>query len=155
GDGLGFSFSREEYRSHIAVLFPLWGSLLVLAALVQVAAPRPLSLGGLEVPLAIALLAPVAATYSIWAVKELNYVSGLSAAGVVVASVATIPVFAVLRMFVFALPFFLMIPLAWVLWQRLGDVITSGARERDLAEHLQTLTINPRDSEAHHQLGLI
>src|SRR5262249_8916121 len=72
-----------------------------------------------------------------------------------VASVATIPVFAVLRMFVFALPFFLMIPLAWVLWQRLGDVITSGARERDLAEHLQTLTINPRDSEAHHQLGLI
>ena len=155
GDGLGFSFSRDEYRSHVSVLFPLWGVLLLVGAAAQLAVARTLSIGMLELSVGLLPVAALLAVYTVWSVKQLNYISGLAAAGIVVASVATVPVFFVLTMFVFALPFFLMLPLGWVLWQRIGDVVSTGVRERDLAEHLKTLTINPRDSEAHHQLGLL
>ena len=55
----------------------------------------------------------------------------------------------------FALPFFLLLPLAYVLAQRLRDMAASSAGERALREHLSTLTLNPRDADAHYQLGLI
>src|SRR5688572_8375179 len=52
GDGLGFSFSREEYRVHVSVLFPLWGSLFLGAALIEWLVPRLLHLGFWEISVA-------------------------------------------------------------------------------------------------------
>jgi len=155
GDGLGFSFSREEYRRHVAVLFPLWGNLLLTAALVQAAAPHFVAVGIVEVSVALVWLGSMAVVYSVWAIKELNYVPVFAALGVFVLSWATLLVFVALTHFVFALPFFLLLPLAYVLAQRLRDMAASSAGERALREHLSTLTLNPRDADAHYQLGLI
>jgi len=40
GEGLGLTLSRAEYRSHIAVLFPLWGVLLLVSAPIPLLLPQ-------------------------------------------------------------------------------------------------------------------
>lgn len=155
GDGLGFSFSREEYRSHVAVLFPLWGALFLHASALQWLVPAFLSLGRVEIPLVLLLLLVLLAVYSVWAIKELNYISTAAALGVFVLSWFSLPVFFVLTTFVFALPFFLLLPLGYVLLQRLQGFYDSRGREGSFRQHLESLTTNPQDADALYQLGLI
>jgi tetratricopeptide (TPR) repeat protein len=155
GDGLGFSFSREEYDRHVAVLCPLWGELLLAAALVQLLVPRFVAVGAVEVSSGVAVLALLGTAYSTWALKELNHLPAIAALGALVLSWATLPVFYVMARFLFALPLLLLAPLAYLGVQRLRALLDSGRRERVLAEQLRVLTANPRDADAHYQLGLL
>ncbi|PYU88913.1 MAG: hypothetical protein DMG08_23560 [Acidobacteria bacterium] len=166
GDGLGFSFSRDEYQVHVSVLFPLWGALFFAAGVLLFLVPRAVSMGILEVTferlkVGVEGLVPAAtlgilmAAYTVWAIKEINYLSTLAAVGVFVLSWFTLPLFFVLTRFLFALPFFIMIPLGYVAWQRLRGYFELKSGEQDLKAHLHSLTVNPQDADAHHQLGLI
>jgi tetratricopeptide (TPR) repeat protein len=155
GDGLGFSFSREEYRRHVSVLFPAWGFVLLVAAGAQLAAPRFLAVGPVEISFGLVVLGALATAYSVWLIKELNYISFFASLGVFVLSWATLPVFYLLSGFVLALPLLIMFPLAYMFLQRVRDLLGAGGRERALATHLQALTTNPRDADAHYQLGVL
>jgi tetratricopeptide (TPR) repeat protein len=157
GDGLGFSISREEYQSHISALFPLWGVLFLLAAPLQWLMPQFLVLAGGMVGISIGLLILVIilALYSIWAIKELNYLSVAAALAVFVFSWLTLPVFYVLSSFLFALPLFIMLPLIYLAFQRWRGLLQARSGESDFKQHLQALTANPQDADAHYQLGLV
>lgn len=153
GDGLGLSISRQEYREHIAALFPLWGALLLVVSPLQFLQIKVLDI--LLVSLGLLVLILFMAVYSVWAVRELNYISTLAACAVFLLSWITLPLFYLLSAFVFALPLFILIPLAYILFHRLRDYFAGRGSEREFQEHLRTLALNPQDADAQHQLGLI
>jgi tetratricopeptide (TPR) repeat protein len=155
GDGLGFSFSRAEYRTHISVLFPLWGILLLLAAIAQWLIPQFVELGNVAISAALLGLLPLLVVYSVWAIKEINYVTPIMAFGVFVLSWFTIPLFYVMTSFLYAVPSFIMIFILYLLYRNLRDYLGGRSGEKSFQQHLHSLTINPQDAEAHHQLGLI
>lgn len=155
GDGLGFSFSREEYRVHVSVLFPLWGCIFFVAAVLQWLVPGFIGFGILEVSLGLLCLTLLMTFYSVWAIRQLNYLPLLPALSVFVLSWFTLPLFFVVSSFVFALPFFILVPVGYLLYQRLRGYISSRSGEGSFQEHLRSLTVNPQDADAHYQLGLI
>jgi tetratricopeptide (TPR) repeat protein len=155
GDGLGFSFSRDEYRAHVAVLFPLWGILFAIATPLHWILPHFLALGVFEIGAGLLGLALLVGIYSVWAVKELNYVSSVAALGVFVLSWFTLPAFYVLTMFLFALPLFVLVPILYIALQRFRSFVAARVEVRNFQERLHGLTLNPQDADAHHQLGLI
>ena len=55
--------------------------------------------------------------YTVWAIQQLNYLSVAQAFGVFALSWFTLPVFFILTSFLFALPFFIMIPLIYLGYQ--------------------------------------
>jgi tetratricopeptide (TPR) repeat protein len=155
GDGLGWAVSRQEYRADLGVLGPLWGALLVVAAPLQVAFPQFLVIGVFGISIGLLALIVLLAAYTVWAIKELHYVPPVAAFGAFVLSWFTLPVFYVLTSFVFALPLFILIPVFYLLMQRLQAAVRGRAGQKDLQRFLQTLTVNPRDADALYQLGLI
>ena len=155
GDGLGFSFSREEYRIHVSVLYPLWGILLLLATIVQWLIPQFVEFGYVTISATLLGLLPLLVVYSVWAIKEINYVSAIVALGVFVLSWFTLPLFYVMTSFLYALPSFIMIFILYLVYRRLRDYMAGRSGERNFQQHLHSLTINPQDAEALHQLGLI
>lgn len=151
GDSLGFYVPRDQYRAHISALFPLWGLIFLVSAPLQwYVLAEPVGFGVGQLVLVILMSA-----YSIWAIRELNYLSLGAGLGVFALSWLTLPVFYVLTTFLFALPFFILIPVAYLGWQRLRTFGSARAGERDFQHHLHTLTLNPQDADAHHQMGLI
>jgi len=154
-DGAGLSVSREEYRGHLAALFPLWGILFLVAAPLQMIFPQFLILGIFEISIGLLALILLLLLYTVWAIKELNYLSLPAALGVFILSWFTLPVFYLLTAFLLALPFFLLIPLFYVVLQRMRAFESRRVSERNLQQQLQILTVNPRDADAHYQLGLI
>ena len=92
--------------------------------------------------------------YTLWALQQLSYLSLMQALGVAVLSWFTLPLYYLTRL-LFALPFFILIPLAYFgfLWIRAHAASRKG--ERMFQQHLQTLTLNPQDADAHYQLGFI
>ncbi len=155
GDGLGFSFSRDEYQTHVSVFFPLWGVLFLEATFVQWMVPGFLNLGIVEISFGLLALILIMVVYTVWAIKQTNYISGVAAFGVFVLSWFTLPLFFILTMFLFALPLFIMIPVVYLALQRFRGHFAGRAREQEFQEHLRSLTVNPQDADAHHQLGLI
>jgi len=157
GDGLGFSISREEYQSHASALLPLWGAIFLIAAPLQWFVPQFLVLAGGTIGISFGLIVLIAlmAVYSVWAIKELNYLSSAAALGVFALSWFTLPVFYVLSSFLFALPMLIVLPLLYLAFQRWRYVLTARAGDRNLQQQLRLLTINPRDADAHYQLGLL
>jgi len=155
GDGLGFSFSRDEYQIHVSALFPLWGVLFLEATLLTWLAPGVLELGRFEIGFGLLALALIMVVYTVWAIKKINYISAPVAFAVFFLSWFTLPLFFVLTMFLFALPFFIMIPVAYMAFQRFRGYFAARTGERDFQEHLRSLTVNAQDADAHHQLGLI
>lgn len=155
GDGLGFSFSREEYQNHVSVLFPLWGTIFLLVTPLYWFGSGFLVLGVVEISVASLALIILMVIYSVWAIKQLNYIPFAAALGVFVLSWFTFPVFYLLTMFFFALPLFIMIPLGYLGLQRARGVLLAKSGEAEFQRHLQSLTVNPQDADAHHQLGLI
>jgi tetratricopeptide (TPR) repeat protein len=157
GDGLGFSISRGEYQSHICALFPLWGSLFLLAAPLQWFVPQFLVLadGVLGISIGLLILIVLTAVYSIWAIKELNYLSMAAALGVFALSWLTLPIFYILSSFLFTLPLFIMLPLLYLAFQRWRGLLQTRAGDSDFQQHLRALTVNSQDADAHYQLGLI
>jgi tetratricopeptide (TPR) repeat protein len=93
--------------------------------------------------------------YTVWAIRGLNHLGLLPAIAVFILSWFTWPVFYVLSRFVTSLPFFLLLPLVYVGFQYVRTFFSDRDRERELQAHLRSLTVNPRDADAHHQLGLI
>ena len=157
GYGLGFSISKQEYEAHISALFPLWGLLFLIAAPLQRLAPQFLVLGGGFFGISIGLLALfiLMFVYSIWSLRELNFVSAAAATGGFRALGITLPVFYLLTAVFSGPSAFIMIPLFFLGYQRLRGYFSAQSCERAFQQHLRLLTLNPQDADAHHQLGLI
>ncbi len=155
GEGLGLTMSRAEYQSHIAVLLPLWGALLLVTAPVPLLAPQIILAATGLVSIRFLVFAALTALYTVWAIRELNHISSMAAVAAFVLSWFTLPVFYVLIVFLFALPFFLLLPLAFLAFQRFRTHLSSREGEQMLHRRLQELTLNPQDADAQHQLGLI
>ncbi len=155
GEGLGFSMSRSEYRSHIAVLFPLWGAILLITAPVPLFLPQVILADPGMISVRFIIFALLTAFYTIWAIRELNQISSVAAIGTFVLSWFTLPIFYVLIMFLFALPFFVLLPVAYLAFQRFRAYFSSREDEKIFQRRLQDLTLNPQDADAQHQLGLI
>jgi tetratricopeptide (TPR) repeat protein len=155
GDGLGFSFSRDEYRAHIATLFPLWGLLLAIATPLQLTLPHFLVLGVIEISYGLIGLGLLGGIYTVWAIKELNYLSSVIGFGVFVLTWFTLPAFYVLTIFLFALPLLVLVPLLYLSFQRFWGFLFARVEASSFQERLRGLTLNPRDADAHYQLGLI
>ena len=150
-DGLGFSLSAVEYRAHIAVLFPIWGVVSLVTAPLHFLIADDMA-GITVVYLFRALLLVI---YSFWAVMRLNYLSPTRTCGVITLSVLTAPLFFVLSAFIWSLPLLFLIPLAFLAtgWIRNLGVGRTGAG--DFQRNMRALAVNPRDADAHYQLGRI
>jgi hypothetical protein len=152
GDGIGFSVSRNEYSSHLSALLPLWGGLFLIGAPLL---PVFLVLGFLDISAGELWLMLSMAVYTIWAVKELNYIPAAVALSVFGLSLLTLPVLFMLTNFLFSLPFFLLLPLVCVFLMRFRKLVRVKKSESDFRRHLHSLTVNPRNADAHYQLGLL
>ncbi len=141
------------------------------AGMAWTAAYLPLAAGSLAAP------AVFAATPWIWAAGALGCIgllacglrtvtgTGFAKAGATAAAASTIAVGALAASSVFGVALsalaspFLLFYLVYFFWGRLsGDVhaLGSGLRTRQsYRRHLEAATLNPRDSDAHYQLGLI
>jgi tetratricopeptide (TPR) repeat protein len=152
GDGLGFSVSRTEYSSYLSTLFPLWGLLFLIGAPML---PLFLILGYLDLSAGELWLMLSVAVFTIWAVKELNYISVAVSMSVFGLSLLTLPVLFVLTNFLLSLPFFILIPLLYIFLMRFRELVAAKGSESEFLQHLSSLTLNPRDADAHYQLGLL
>jgi tetratricopeptide (TPR) repeat protein len=156
GDGLGFTISRAEYIGHLSALGPLWGVLFLIAAPIQLLVPHFLVLGDL-VSISVGLLWLIVSMviYTVWAIKRMNYIPTLAALAVFVLSWFTLPVFYVLTTFLLALPFFIILPLLYIFIMRFRELVSVKSSLNSFRRHLHTLTLNPRNADAHYQLGLL
>jgi tetratricopeptide (TPR) repeat protein len=155
GDGLGFSFSRQEYQTHVSGLLPLWGLLFLICAPLQWLVPHFLIIGVVEISIGMLVRSILIVAYTFWAIKQLNYLSPVQALGVFFLSWFTFPIYYLLTSFFFALPLFIMIPLIYLGYQWIRGYQASHANEHAYQQHLHTLTSNPQDADAQYQLGLI
>jgi len=152
GDGLGFSMSRTEYLRHLSALLPLWGVLFLTAAPLL---PLFLVLGFLDLSAGELWLLLSMTVYTVWAIKELNYIPVFTSVSIFGLSLLTLPVLFVLTNFLMSLPFFIMLPLIFIFVMRFRELLAAKGSERHFLEHLRSLTVNPRDADAHYQLGLL
>jgi len=155
GDGLGFAVSRQEYRSQGSALLPLWGMLFLMDAPLQYFAPQFLIVGQFGISIGMLVLLPLLVVYTVWAIRQLNYLSLVQTVGAFALSWFTLPVYIFLVSFFFALPLFILFPLIYVGYQWLRGYLGSHAQERVFQQHLHSLTVNPQDANAHYRLGLI
>jgi tetratricopeptide (TPR) repeat protein len=155
GDGLGFSISRAEYAGHLSALLPLWAAIFLVAAPIQWLVPQFLILPYLDISFGMLWLLLSMVIYTVWAVRQLNYIPVAAALGVFVLSWFTLPVFFVLTSFLLVLPFFVVLPVLFLFVQRLRELIATQSLLRGFRQHLRTLMLNPRDADAHFQLGLL
>jgi tetratricopeptide (TPR) repeat protein len=152
GDGLGFTMSRAEYLRHLSALLPLWGVLFLVAAPFL---PLFLVLGFLDLSAGELWLMLSMTAYTVWAVKELNYIPVFTSLSIFGLSLLTLPVLFVLTNFLLSLPFFILLPLLYVFLMRFRELLAAKGSERHFLQHLRRLTVNPRDADAHYQLGLL
>ncbi len=155
GDGLGLTVSREEYQTQSSALLPLWGTIFLISAPLQLLLPQFLVIGFFGISLGLLTLIVSIAVYTIWAIRELNHISTVAAAAVFALSWATLPLFYVLSMFFFALPLFIIIPVLYIGYQRYHSFLEDRGDERSFHRYLQTLALNPQNADAQYQLGLI
>jgi len=156
-DGLGFSFSTAEYRAHIAALFPIWGAICLVTAPLQWLFPHFfLIAGGTTGISAIFLLrALLLGIYTFWAVMRLNYLTPTRTCGVFAVSMLTVPIFFVVLMFIWSLPFLFLIPLIYLATVWIRNLGAGRAGTGDFQRNMRALTVNPRNADAHYQLGRI
>jgi tetratricopeptide (TPR) repeat protein len=155
GDGLGLSFSKREYQTHASALLPLWGFLILIASPLQLLIPQFIPIGVFDISFGKLFRMILLCIYTLWAIKQLNYLSWAQSFGVFVLSWFAFAILLVLNSLFVALPFFILIPLFYLVWQRLRDYFASHANDRVFQENLHVLTLNPQDADAHYQLGLI
>jgi tetratricopeptide (TPR) repeat protein len=155
GDGIGFSISRGEYQNHLAALLPVWGMLYLIGAPVQLLVPHFLIIGVVEISIGILVRSLLMFVYTLWMIKQLNYLSLMQAGVVCALSLLTFPLYYLFTTFLFALPIFFMIPLLYWGSQWIRGYFASHAGERVFQKHLSALTSNPQDADAHYQLGLV
>jgi hypothetical protein len=98
GSGRGFSMTALEYRRHGSALLPLWGLLLLIVAPLQYVAPEFLVVGAVGISIGLAVLLVLLATYTVWAVQQLNSLSLVQALGVFCLSWFTLPAYYLLTL---------------------------------------------------------
>jgi tetratricopeptide (TPR) repeat protein len=155
GDGLGLSISKQEYQAHVSALLPLWGALSLFAAPLQWLVPHFLIIGIVEISIGMLIRSIVVVAYTLWAIRRLNYLSAVQVLGMFALSWFTFPIYYLLMSFLFALPFFVLIPLIYLVSQWLRGYRVSKAKEREYRQHLHSLILNPQNADAQYQLGLI
>jgi tetratricopeptide (TPR) repeat protein len=155
GDGLGLAVSRQEYRVHASALLPLWGLLFLMDAPLQYFAPQFLVIEDFGISIGMLVLLPLILIYTLWSIKQLNYLSGAQTFAVFALSWFTLPVYYFLTAFLVSLPFFIMIAVFYFGYQWIRGYFASHVNERSFQQQLHTLTLNPQDADAHYQLGLI
>jgi len=128
---------------------------LMITSPLQWLIPQFVVVGILAVSVGLFALLALTLAYTVWAIKELGYLSIAAALSIFSLSWITFPIFYLLTMFLFALPLFIMIPIVYLLFQRMRTFSFSRHSERDFQHHLKSLTANPQDADAHYQLGLI
>ena len=156
-DGLGLSFSIVEYRTHLAVLLPVWGAIGLVTAPLQLLFPHFLAItdGIIEMSVVYLLRALLLGIYTFWAVMRLNYLTPTRTFGVFAISMLAVPIFRVLLSFIWSLPLLFLIPLIYLAsgWIRNLGIGRSGSG--DFQRNMRELTINPQNADAHYQLGRI
>ncbi len=157
GDDLGFAVSRDEYRAHASAMLPLWGMLFLVDAPLQYFAPQFLVLGVVGISIGMLVLLPLLLAYTIWAIKELNYLSLTRATAVFMLLLFTLPLYTLITSMPFrlSLPFLLFLLLLVRGYHRIRGYISFRAGENDLQQSLNALTLNPQDAGLHHRLGTI
>jgi tetratricopeptide (TPR) repeat protein len=159
GDGLGFSISRQEYQAHISALFPLWGVLFLIAAPLQWLIPFiPIRFSPnilVDISFGILILSILLFVYTLWAIQQLSYLSWVQSFGVFALSWFTFVVFVIFKLFVFALPLFILLPLIYLAALRIREHFSYQTNEQAFQRNMYALTLNPQDADAHYQLGLI
>jgi len=155
-DGLGFSFSFAEYRSHLAALLPIWGAVCLVTAPLQWPFPRFLFIGDITgVSVMYLIRALLLGVYTFWAVMRLNYLSPVKTCGVFALSVLTVPIFFVISAFIWSLPLFFLIPLIYLATGWIRNLGVGRAGTDDFQKNMRALTINSQNADAHYQLGRI
>jgi len=91
GKNPAFNVSPTEYRLHVSVLMPLWGLLFLIAAPLQWAVPHFLVIGMLEISTGFFIRSILAGIYTVWVLKELNFMTTGQALGAFVLSWGTLP----------------------------------------------------------------
>jgi hypothetical protein len=101
----GFSMSGRDYRSHLAVLPSLWGVLFLIAAPVQWIVPHFLIIGMLEISVGYLVRSVLLLVYTFWAIRNLNNLTVVQAAGTFILSWFTLPLlYLAIRYPTYALP---------------------------------------------------
>jgi len=156
-DGLGFSFSAVEYRSHLAALFPIWGAIYLVTAFLQLPFPHFLLIPGtgLEISAIYLLRALLLVIYTFWTVMRFNYLSLARTCGVFAVSVFTVPIFFIISAFIWSLPFLFLIPLIYFASGWMRNISAGRYGTEDFQRNMRTLTVNPQNADAHYQLGRI
>jgi tetratricopeptide (TPR) repeat protein len=152
---LGFAISKQEYRAHGSAILLLWGVLFLIDAPLQHYVPQFLVIGIVGISVSMLVLLPLMLVYTLWIVKELNYLSISRTIAVFILSIFTLPIYYLVTSFIFALPFFILFPMIYLGYQWMRDYVASQSGERSFQQNLHTLTMNPQDADAHYQLGLI
>ena len=155
-DGLGLSFSAAEYRAHLAVLLPVWGAICLVTAPLQWPFPHFLIIGDIiEVSVTYLIRTLLLFAYTFSAVMRLNYLSPARTCGVFALSALTVPIFFVVSLFIRSLPLLFLILL---IYPAIGWIRNLGAGRTgtgDFQRNMRELTVNPRNADAHYQLGRI
>jgi hypothetical protein len=89
----GYVLSFLSYRTHLAVLLPLWGLLFAAAAPIQALVPHWIVLGEVGISVGLLSLLILACVYTVWAIGRINGISTPAAAGVVLIAALTLPAF--------------------------------------------------------------
>jgi tetratricopeptide (TPR) repeat protein len=155
GEGLGLAVSRQEFRAHGSVLLPLWGLLFLIDAPLQYYWPELRGPDIFQITIGMLVLLPLFIVYTVWAVRQLNYLTWVQAIGIFALSWVTWPLYILLTAFLLTLPFFLMLWLFYFGFQWIRGYFAAQTNEKAFRRHLHTLTLNPQDADAHYQLGLI
>jgi len=92
GKALGFSLARQEYRSHLSALLPLWGTVFLIAAPVQWLIPHFLIVGIVEISMGYLVRAILVSVYTVWTLKYLNNLTISQACVAFILSWITLPV---------------------------------------------------------------
>jgi tetratricopeptide (TPR) repeat protein len=155
GNGIGFFMSGSEYRAHFSSLFPLWGVLSLIAAPLQWLIPHFLIIGMVEISIGIMIRSLLLVFYTLWAIRQLNYLSFVQALEVFAISWLTFPIYYLLSTHLVAVPIVLAIILLLWAGRRIQKYRITKAQAQVVSRHLQTLSENPQNADAHYQLGLI
>ena len=143
GDGLGLSISKQEYQAHVSALLPLWGALSLIAAPLQWLVPHFLIIGIVEISIGMLIRSILVIAYTLWAIQRLNYLSTVQVLGMFALSWFTFPVYYLLTSFLFALPFFVLIPLIFNPADLIGTPFVSKTYPEILAFTISSRVIVP------------
>lgn len=150
----GVALTRD-WGSLAACTFFAWAASQLPFALVAAALPHEVLFGALRGWLPLGLWLAAAVAFAALMVVALDVALGLERpAAVATALAAPVALLAQGFLALLASPFALY--LAWLYFRGdLGDIQSSLGARRRFRRHLETATINPRDADAHLQLGLI